>query len=70
VAQTLCDVPVEVEEHVFTVDISGSRDPALSAEHTSWASSSLADALSVLNYGNCAVSLRRVDQFWLDKNTA
>lgn len=56
--------PKEVEERVFTVDISGLADPVLSAEHTSWRWLRLNDALPLLTFGENAECLLRADQVW------
>lgn len=56
--------PQQVEERVFTADISGMEDPVLSAEHTSFRWLRLAEALPLLTYGANAECLRRVDQLW------
>ncbi|WP_161627599.1 NUDIX hydrolase [Pseudomonas viridiflava] len=60
--------PKEVEERVFTVDISDSSDPVLSSEHTSWRWLPLTDALPLLTYGENAECLLRVDQLWSQVN--
>lgn len=56
--------PQQVEERVFTADISGMEDPVLSAEHTSFRWLRLSEALPLLTYGANAECLQRVDLLW------
>ncbi|MEN4751467.1 MULTISPECIES: NUDIX domain-containing protein [unclassified Pseudomonas] len=56
--------PQQVEERVFTVDVSGMEDPVLSAEHTSFRWLRLTEALPLLTYGANAECLLSVDQLW------
>ena len=57
--------PKEVEERVFTVDISGSADPVISAEHTSWRWLQLTDALALQTYSGNAEWILHVDKLLL-----